>query len=219
MSRAVSSTSSSDGRRRDAVLPARRGLLAGAAALLALSGCGFRPLYGPIASADGGPDEDIRKELAAVRIGVIPERFGQLLRRDLQRRFEGSAPGTQGRYLLTVNVGMSADILGYRRDGAISRVRFTASGDWNLATQSVPPQIIGRNPLPYRSIDAFNVPDLQFFADDTSREAMERRFVEVISDEVFRHVAMTLRRYKETGQVQAGAGAPGPASGPGRGAG
>lgn len=81
MSRAVSSTSWS-----------RRGLLVGATAGLGLGGCGFRPLYGPIAAPDGGAGgEDIRTELAAIRVGLIPERFGQLLRRDLQRRFEGTA--------------------------------------------------------------------------------------------------------------------------------
>jgi len=160
-----------------------------------VAGCGFRPLYGPSAGTDAG--EDIRAELAAVRVALIPERFGQLLRRDLQRRFEGAAPGVQARYLLTVGVGISAEVLGYRRDGTISRVRYTATGTWNLATQSVPPQIVARNPLPFRTIDSFNVPDLQFFAADAARDATEGRLVEVLGEEIFREVAIALRNRRQ----------------------
>jgi LPS-assembly lipoprotein len=211
MSRAVSSTSWS-----------RRGLLVGATAGLGLGGCGFRPLYGPIAAPYGGAGgEDIRTELAAIRVGLIPERFGQLLRRDLQRRFEGTAPGTAARYLLTVGVGISAEVLGYRRDGTISRVRYTATGTWNLATQSVPPQLVARNPLPFRTIDSFNVPDLQFFAADAARDAMEGRLVEVLGEEIFREVAIALRNRRQEAAAAAaawpaprggGRGSPGPAS-------
>ena len=64
----------------------RASLLGLGGGLLGLAGCGFRPLYAPVTTEDGGA-EDIRNELAAVRIGNIPERSGQLLRRDLQRRF------------------------------------------------------------------------------------------------------------------------------------
>ncbi|WP_135467838.1 LPS assembly lipoprotein LptE [Crenalkalicoccus roseus] len=185
MSRAASSTSSSDRRPRRALL--------GAAGLLALGGCGFRPLYGP-AAAPEGPAE-LRAELAAVRVAPIGDRFGQLLRRDLQRRFEGSAPGTQARYLLTVGVGFDTEILGYRRDGTISRVRSIAIGNWTLATLSVPPQPVGRSAMPVRVMDAFNVPDLQFFAADTARDAMEQRLVGMLAHEIANGVALELRRH------------------------
>jgi hypothetical protein len=115
------------------------------------------------------------------------------MRRDLQRRLEGTAPGTQARYLLNVGIGLNAEILGYRRDGSISRVRYTATGEWALNTLSVPPQVVARSVLPFRTIDSFNVPDLQFFSADTSREAMERRLAEVVAEEIVREVTLTLR--------------------------
>lgn len=183
----------------------RRGLL-GAAGLLALGGCGFRPLYGPAAAPDA-PD-DLRRELAAVRVALIGERFGQLLRRDLQRRFEGLAPGTPGRYLLTVAVGFDTEILGYRRDGTISRVRTIATGDWNLATQSVPPQVIGRSAIPPRVMDAFNVPDLQFFAADTARDATDQRIVEVLGQQIAQGVTLELRRHLASQAAAEGRRAP-----------
>lgn len=186
MSRAVSSTSSS-----------RRALL-GVAGLLGLSGCGFRPLYGPVTAADGS-NADIAAELAAVRVGPIYERTGQLLRRNLQRRLEDSAPGTPARYQLNVSYVPGVEVLGYRRDGTITRLRYTFTGTWDLSTLSVPPQTVARSTIPYRTIDSFNIPDLQFFSADSARDAMESRAMDQLADEVARQVAMALRRRKEAG--------------------
>ena len=171
----------------------RRGLLGG---LLGLSACGFRPLYGPITAADGS-EAELEAELAAVRIGPLYDRTGQLLRRSLQRRMEESVPGTPARYLLNVNVDLGSEILGYRRDGTPTRIRFTLNGSWNLNTIAVPPQRIAASGIPYRTIDSFNIPDLQFFSADTSRDAALVRLMDDLSDEVSRQVAMALRRQKE----------------------
>ncbi|SDB64526.1 LPS assembly lipoprotein LptE [Belnapia rosea] len=171
----------------------RRGLLGG---LLGLSACGFRPLYGPIVAEDGS-EEDLRSELAAVRIGPLYERTGQLLRRSLQRRMEDSAPGTPARYLLNVSVDMGTDILGYRRDGTPTRIRFTLNGSWNLNTIALSPQRIAASGIPYRAIDSFNIPDLQFFSADVSRDAALERLMEDLSQEITRQVAMALRQRKE----------------------
>lgn len=185
MSRAASSTSWS-----------RRASLGG---LLALGACGFRPLHGPVEGADGSTS-DVARELAAVRVAWQPDRFGVLVRRGLQRKLEGEAPGTQARYTLDLNVGLSGEALGYRQDGTISRLRYTANSNWNLQTLSVPPRSIARSTIPVRLIDAFNVPDLQFFSADTSREAMEGRIAEMVGDEIFRQVAMALRKYVADGR-------------------
>jgi LPS-assembly lipoprotein len=183
MSRAVSSTSLS-----------RRGLLG--LGLLGLSGCGFRPLYGPVVAADGS-ESDLAEELAAVRIGPIYDRTGQILRRSLQRRMEDSQPGTQARYQLNVQVTPGVEVLGYRRDGTITRVRYAFTGSWDLVTLAVPPQPVARAAIPYRTIDSFNIPDLQFFSADSARDAMEGRAMEQLSEEIGRQVALALRRRRE----------------------
>ena len=171
----------------------RRGLLGG---LLGLSACGFRPLHGPITAADGS-EAELEAELAAVRIGPLYDRTGQLLRRSLQRRMEESVPGTPARYLLNVNVDLGSEILGYWRDGTPTRIRFILNGSWNLNTIAMPPQRIAASGIPYRTIDSFNIPDLQFFSADTSRDAALARLMDDLSDEVSRQVAMALRRQKE----------------------
>jgi LPS-assembly lipoprotein len=176
----------------------RRALL-GLGGTLGLSGCGFRPLYAPVSTEDGGV-ADIRDELAAVRVANIPERTGQLLRRDLQRRFERVRLGVPARYALQVAVTYSVEPLGYRRDGTITRLRYVATGNWSLATLAVPPRQIASSPIPTRALDSFNVPDLQFFAADSARDAMDARLAEQLSEEIFRRVAMELRRERQQRQ-------------------
>ncbi|MEN0073374.1 MAG: LPS assembly lipoprotein LptE [Paracraurococcus sp.] len=180
----------------------RRGLL-GAAGLLGLSGCGFRPLYAPGTTADGGHG-DLVTELAARRVGPIYERTGQLLRRNLQRRLEDTAPGTPARYQLNVSYTPGVEVLGYRRDGTITRVRYTITGTWDLATLSVPPVPVARSDIPYRTIDSFNIPDLQFFSADSARDALESRAMEEMSEAIVRQVALTLRRRMEAQAKAAG---------------
>lgn len=171
-------------------------MLAAGGLLGPLSGCGFRPLYAPVTAEDGG-SADIRDDLAAVRIGNIPERSGQLLRRDLQRRFEGVRTGVPARYMLQVAVSYTVEPLGYRQDGTITRLRYVATGSWNLATMAVPPRQIAASSIPARALDAFNIPDLQFFAADSARDAMERRLVEELSEDIYRRVALELRRERQ----------------------
>jgi LPS-assembly lipoprotein len=179
--------------------PSRRGLLGALGlplGLLGLGGCGFRPLYAPVTAADGS-ESDLREELAAVRVANIPDRSGQLLRRTLQRRFEGSAPGTPARYNLQVAISYAFEVLGYRRDGTPTRIRTIASGNWVLTTLTVPPQQIAATAIPYRTLDSFNIPDLQFFAADTARDAMEQRLVDELAEEIHRRVALELRGRRE----------------------
>ena len=204
MSPAVSSISSSSavapvraetaGSGRPAASRTRRGLLG--LGLLGRAGCGFRPLYGPVTAADG-TESDLAAELAAVRVGPIYDRTGQLLRRNLQRRLEDSQPGTPARYQLNVSYVPGIEVLGYRRDGTITRIRYTFTGNWNLETLSVPPRTVARSAIPYRSIDSFNIPDLQFFSADSARDAMESRAMDQLAEEVMRQVVMALRRQKE----------------------
>lgn len=159
--------------------------------MLGTAGCGFQPLHNPDAfgPASTGPNG----ALGAVIVGNIPERFGQLVRRDLQRRLDRGPGGQQARYVLEASIGFNVDSIGYRRDGTATRQRFTANGNWALLTLSVPPERIAGSAIPIRALDAYNIPDLQFFAADSSREAMEQRLAEVIAEEIVRQVTLALR--------------------------
>jgi LPS-assembly lipoprotein len=160
-----------------------------------LGGCGFQPVYGSGGErnvAVGSNEPGLMDQLASVRVAPIGERSGQVLRRSLQRQFEGLRPGTQARYDLNASLSWQAEALGYRRDGALTRVRYVATATWILSTAAVPPVIVDRGSI--RTLDDFNIPDLQFFAADSSRDEMERRLVTELSDRIVLGVAVSLRR-------------------------
>lgn len=177
-------------------MASRRGVLRGAAGLLALGagGCGFRPVYGerggPAAAAGG--DEGVAEEMSATRVALIPERFGQLLRRNLQQRMAapGGAVQPAARWELVVGPSLSAEGIGILRDGSATRVRYIATANWTLLRLS--PRETVANGFE-RAIDAYNIQPDQFFAADISREATERRLAEQLAEEVAMRVALRFR--------------------------
>jgi LPS-assembly lipoprotein len=175
----------------------RRGLLRGAAGLLALGagGCGFRPIHGGGAAAG---DAAVGADLAATRVPVIPERFGQLLRRGLQDRLAmgapaGGVPAEATRWELLVGPTLAAEGIGIQQDGGATRVRTIATANWTLL-RLAPREVVASGFE--RTTDAFNIQGTQFFAADASREAMERRLADQLADEVVIRVALQFRNLR-----------------------
>jgi LPS-assembly lipoprotein len=168
-----------------------RGL--GLLAPLALAGCGFRPVYGPGA---GTGDPAVAEEMAAIRVPVIPERFGQLLRRNLQQRLATASGNTTrpARWDLVINPSFAAEGLGIQPDGAATRVRYVATANWTLLRLT--PREAVANGFE-RAMDAYDIQPSQYFAADMSREAMERRLAELLANEVIMRVAINFRGLQE----------------------
>lgn len=179
------STSLSDGQ-------SRRGLLRGAAGLLALGGCGFQPIYGPGGAASPS-DPAVQSELSSVNVALIPERFGQLLRRDLQTKL-GNRGAAGARWELLVGPSFQADSLGIQQDGTATRVRYIATANWTLVrTDPREPVANGFE----RAIDAFNVQPNQFFASDMANDATQRRLSQQLAEEIVTRLAMRFRTLRE----------------------
>ena len=160
----------------------RRAILG--AALLSLGGCGFRPVYGPAAAGRAGASE----ELAAVAVGPIPERTGQLLRLALQDRLERGATAVAQRYDLTVTLGVNTEGLAIQTGYATSRVRLIGSASWVLTAQDP-----GRSTLKTgfaREVDGYNVFNNQFFASDLEGETVQRRMMDALAEQVTMQLAM-----------------------------
>jgi LPS-assembly lipoprotein len=166
----------------------RRALLRGAAGLLAMGagGCGFRPLYG----GGGTGDSAIAAELAATRVSVIPERFGQLLRRGLQQRLGRGGEASAARWELLVGPNLSLEGVGILLDGTVTRGRYIATANWTL-TRINPREAVASGFE--RAIDAFNLPPNQYFASDASRDAAEHRLAEVLAEEVVTRLSLRFR--------------------------
>ncbi|MGK7861047.1 LPS assembly lipoprotein LptE [Falsiroseomonas sp. E2-1-a4] len=166
--------------------PSRRGLLGGLG-LLALGGCGFRPLYG------GGSSGAVRTELSQIRVALIQERFGQLLRRALTQRMGQSIGGpAQPLYELQVAPAQQAEGVGIQRDGTPTRVRVIGTANWLLARIGPPRETLATGTE--RATEAYNIPPNQFFASDSSREFAEQRLADLLAELVVTRIAVDFRR-------------------------
>lgn len=173
----------------------RRFLLAGVGAAL-LGGCGFRPVYGPNGAASASSAPDLAQDLAAIRVPVIQDRFGQLTRRSLEQRLAiGSTGAVPARYELRVAPALQVEGIGVDTSGAATRVRYVGGARWALLRIG-PPQATLATGFE-RATDAFNVPTNQYFASDIGREATERRLAEALAEEVVVRVAVVMRRLRE----------------------
>nr|WP_282572095.1 LPS assembly lipoprotein LptE [Roseomonas acroporae] len=137
----------------------------------------------------------ITAELAKVRVGPIPERSGQLLKRSLENHLTPTGADGLGSYELNVSTAFNVEPQGFRRDGTPSRLRYTATATWSLFDNAAPPNRLAGGMV--RSLDAFNLPDQQYFAADMSREAMERRLMESLSEQIVERVAVALERRRQ----------------------
>ena len=162
-------------------LTRRFGLLG---SLLALGGCGFRPLYAPDALGGAGPAS---QGLAAVYVPVIPERSGQLLRQALQQRLEGSGSGTAKRFELVATIIVTPENVGIQRDNSVTRTRLIGSGQWLLRGLSPERTVVAQGSS--RVLDGYNVVNQQFFAADLDNEAAVRRIATSLADQIVVQVA------------------------------
>jgi LPS-assembly lipoprotein len=174
----------------------RRGLLRAGlagAGTLTLGACGFRPLYGRGDTSAGEPD--LRAQLRGVRVTVLQERFGQLLRRSLYQRMGQDVGGPDAgefRYELRVAPALQAEGVAIQRDGTASRVRYIGTVNWLLVRP--PPSTQALASGVERSIEAYNIPPSQFFASDTSREFAEQRLAEVLAELTVTRLAVFFRQ-------------------------
>ncbi len=97
-------------------------LLAGM--MLALTGCGLRPLYA------GGAKGAVAQSLAGIEVAPIPNRAGWLVRNALVDRLPGSGAAT--RYRLEVELDDQITGFGVRTDNAVTRERRTLRARYRL---------------------------------------------------------------------------------------
>ena len=164
---------------------ARRGLLA--AALAALGGCGFRPLYG-----SGGRDSEVQARLSEINVQLIPERSGQLLRQALQTRLERGTPPVGRRYDLAVQYVVTTEAIGIQPDTSASRVRLMGVANWVLSAQDAQRTTVASGSS--REVDAINVINQQFFSAELTSAAVQRRMVDALADQIVTQLAVHFAR-------------------------
>ncbi len=159
--------------------------LLGLALLCSLSACGFRPLLKP----DLG-DPDVRTELAAIEIGGLPGRLGQILRNQLQDDLNPTAVELPPRYHLDVRLRSATDALAIQLDNTITRFNQALTASFQLTDRA------SRNVL-YRSsvtrIASYNQRRAPF-AVLVAQEDARRRAAKEISSNIRTLLAAYLQR-------------------------
>ena len=177
----------------DRLRPSRRGLLS-LGLLGLLPGCGFRPLY---AAGESGTMSVAQAELAAITVGIIPDRTGQLLRQALQDRFERQGIGVAHRFELAVAFAIGEEGVGTLPDSANTRSRVIGTASWTLRNQD--PLRTTLDSGVARSVDGYDVIDQQPFAADMEREATQRRIAENVADQITLQLALYFKRHPAIG--------------------
>jgi LPS-assembly lipoprotein len=157
------------------------------AALGALQGCGFSPLYG------GNPWAPVAGQLDEVAVANIPERTGQLLRESLQAQLQAAGAPDVQRYVLNVNYSIAGQGEGTQADTSVTRERFVATAAWSLSPIGDPGQRLASGQA--TTEDALNIIDNQYFAQDLETNTVNRQLADQIAQQITTQVAVYFKTH------------------------
>ena len=168
-----------------------RGRRAVLAAGLALTGCGFHPMYGSdLGTTTPGA---VDGQLDGIYVALLPNRIGQLLRQALQERLDRSE-GAAKTLQLNVTYGIDTDAIAVQADNSSARTRVVAHAAWTLTE----PMKVG-SPIvtsgTARALDGFNVVNEQFFFVTLENEAAQRRLADACADQITRQLLAYFRTH------------------------
>ncbi len=156
-------------------------------ALLALSGCGFSPLYG------GAQGQGANAALETVKVQNIPDRNGQILRQALQQQLYTSGEPTQELYTLSVNYSIAQIGEGVQADSSTTRTRFNANALWKLSPIGNPAVTLASGNA--TAADALNIIDQQYFASNLEAETTNQQLADEISTQITAQLAAWFRAH------------------------
>jgi LPS-assembly lipoprotein len=157
------------------------------AALLALAGCGFTPLYGQ------SGNESVATKLDTVEVDNIPERTGQLLRQSLETQLHAAGAPTQQDYALSVSYTVNGNQIGEQADSSFTRTRFTATARWKLTPIGDPDHPLATGLA--TTEDAENVIDQQYFALKLEEGTVDRQLADEIAARITGQVAVFFKTH------------------------
>ena len=149
--------------------------------LLAVSGCGLRPLY------SGGSSGVVASSLSSIRVAPIPERAGWLVRNALVDRLGGEP--TDARYRLEVELDDDLTAFGIRGDSAVTRERRTLRARYRLVDLSNGQVVLDATAGSDVGIDVVSSEYATVAAEQTAQE----RLAGVIADQMVSRLALFAR--------------------------
>ncbi len=154
-------------------------LLAIVAAGLLLSACGYRPLYGDQGKVTAAGME-------TVKIGLIEDRTGQILRNLLLDQVNPNGEPIDPEYSLSVSLNESRQDLGLRKDETATRANLIITASYQLTKNGHEKPIMSATS---RSTNSFNILDDQFATVVAEKDA-RRRGVRELSEQIALRLAI-----------------------------
>ena len=144
--------------------------------LLAVTACGFKPLYG----TDKAGLSDPQAELATVRVSDIPDRLGQLVRNQLVDYLSPTGHASQKRYDLKVSLSLSSEGIALARDQSATRYNVQLIAHFKLTDLTNHKKVFEGQA---RSIAVYNVITSEY-ATLIARQDADRRAASDVADEL-----------------------------------
>lgn len=152
--------------------------------LLALSGCGLKPMYA------GGGSGVVATSLSSVMVAPIPERAGWLVRNALVDRLGGEADNPA--YRLEVELDDDLTAFGIRGDAAVTRERRTLRARYRLVELGTGRVVLDATAGSDAGIDVVSSEYATIAAEQTAQE----RLALVIADQMVARLALFMRNQK-----------------------
>ena len=146
--------------------------------MIALSGCGLRPLY------SGGQNGVVAQTLKSVDVAPIDGRGGWLLRNALTDRMGGKPEGA-ATYRLEIQLDDQISGFGVRRDDAVTRERRTLRARYRLIEAAQGTVVLDATAGSDAGIDVVSSEYATVAAEDTALE----RLTQILADQIAARLA------------------------------
>jgi LPS-assembly lipoprotein len=151
------------------------------ALMLALTGCGLRPMYA------GGSTGAVASSLGAIQVAPIPERAGWLIRNALVDRLGGETPNPA--YRLDVELDDDLIAFGIRGDAAVTRERRTLRARYRLVDLSTGEVVLDATAGSDAGIDIVS----SEYATVAAEQSAQERLAAVVADQMVSRLALFMR--------------------------
>jgi len=130
--------------------------------------------------------------MAAIQVGIIPDRPGQLLRQALQERLGSDSGAATPRYKLAVGYSIAGEGIAVAPDTTATRIRLTGRATWTLTAYDPPHAVVTSGAA--RAFASMNVFDQQYFAADLETEQKQRVLAREVAARIAQQLAVFFRR-------------------------
>ncbi|MBS0185865.1 MAG: hypothetical protein JSS34_05940 [Proteobacteria bacterium] len=153
--------------------------------LLLTGGCGFDPLYAP-SSFENHPMNSVQNDLSKIRINLIADRRGQLLRNHLISLITPLGQPKKPLYIMDVTITESSQALGILKDATFSKSQMTYSAQFKLTDASTGKVLLSTST---EVIADYNIIKNSEFATVISEQSAQDRSLVQLAQQISRELA------------------------------